>query len=514
MSLILWGTVAAASDVTMAAQISRSGSATRAAISTLLSAIAAGIISSDATVKAAAAAAVQEALESTDIVEFSDPAIPGANQWPADSKYALRETDSLGRVSRAVEAVDGTQYMPSARVDDLHFGQSGAQVTWGPAGSGVPFAVTDGVHLSDLAIGDDGRFLQHTVDHLAMRIGGGSGAGGYDVGVVAGQSNAAEASYLELDDFRDEDARLWAFESGQIVPLSASKVNLGTEVARAYLKHAAVTGRRVLLVPAGVGSLGFTTTSIDPAPAGYRYHYNGTWDRTLTADTRNRFFTMVALTNAAMAAAGPGSRLAWLVWSQGEADGGLTQAEYAAKLDDLITAARAAWATPKLPVVVASMTAEMHIDHEGFEQIARALAATPKRVERVGFVWGPANGSRYSQTVHFNYAAQVERSGRIAQEGLLEARTNVASGEPVNPTWMRVTRNGGTATLEWGRPLCHVDSLTVEYSTNAGASWAAATLDTMHGSRATAAVAASTAVLFRITVTNGVGSTMPAIVNG
>ncbi|CAH0262863.1 hypothetical protein SRABI98_03553 [Microbacterium sp. Bi98] len=474
------------------------------------------------TVEEAAVTAVEAIVALLDIVQFGDPGIPEEGQFPDDPRYLIAETDSIGRVSRAMKADTGGQYMPLATIDTLGIGDDDDTITRRAAGSGIGFSYWDGERMSHNTVDEKGHFIPETLEFIANYVRGGTG-GGMDIGVVCGQSNGMIASYLELANFRGQDSLLWAWENGQIVPLGESQVNLGSEFIRAYAKHASQTGRRVLIVQAAVGSLGFGTTSINPPPEGYRYHFNGTWDRTLTADTRNRFAMAVSMTLAALAAAGPGSRLIAMLWSQGEADGGMTQEQYAAKLDDLIAAFRAAVGYPALPVIVGSMTPEMHTDHEGFEQIARALADTPRRLERVGFVWGPANGHRYSQTVHYSYAGQIDRAGRMAREGLMEALANLSTNEPVSPLNSRVTRNGSTATVEWDRPLCHVDELRVEYSTDYhdlepdekdNATWALASIDTMHGSRAAATVPASTAVAFRITVENSVGATMPALVNG
>lgn len=453
------------------------------------------------------------------LVQFGDPGVPEENQLPASDVHMLREFDDRGRVSRAVFKSDGTQYMPRARVDNLEIGDKAAAFRYGAPGSGVKVAFTDeNDHMSDLAIGDDGHFLPHVISHLSSVLGtGGTPTGGYDIVVPAGQSNSQTGpSYLTVPGVREEDSRLFMWTGSQIVPLPADDLSMGAEFAREYARNH--PGRRVLVVFAGVGSIGFTTTSIQPAPEGYRYFAAGTWDRALTADPQNRYARMVALTLAALGAAGPGSRIAALLWSQGEADGGLTQAQYAALLDDLIVAFRAAVNVPNLPVVVGSMTPEMHIDHPGFEQIARALADTPRRLERVGFVWGPTNGHRYSQTVHYSYAGQIDRAGRMAREGLLEALANVGTNEPVAPGNAHVKRNGPMATAEWDRPLCHVDSLAVEYSTDFATAtpplaptWTPAAIDTMHGSRATAPVPAATAAAFRITVANALGATMPAL---
>lgn len=508
-------TAAAATDDSMALELRRSGSESQDAAIELIAPVAGDLINNldPAVFEAPAEAAVDEALSTAGVARFVDPAIPSTNQFPADSDYALRESDSLGRMSRGILVEDGTQHMPLARIDELKIAGQGV-VASRPVGSGIRFAVTDGnSRMSDLAIGDDGHFAPHVLEFLAGALGtGSSGTGGYDAVVAAGQSNSMTGpSYLTVAGVREVDARLFKWTGTQIVPLPADDLSLGAEFAREYAHNH--PGRRVLVVFAGVGSIGFTTTSIDPAPEGYRVDSGGTWDRVLTADVQNRYAKMVTLTLAALAAGGAGSRVAALLWSQGEADGGLTEAQYAAKLDDLIATFRTDVSTPTLPAIVGSMTPEMHVDHPGFEQIARALADTPRRVQRVGFVWGPTNGHRYNQTVHYSYAGQINRAGRMAREGLLEALANAAANEPVAPLNMRVKRSGGTATVEWDRPLSRVTALLVEHSTD-GTTWSTSTLDTMHGSRATASVPAATAVTFRITVTNAVGATMPAMVTG
>lgn len=515
MAMILWGAIDAASDQTMATVTRRSGSEFRAALSDLLSQIAAGIIANDPAIIAAAEAAVDEALEDAGIVRFGDPAIPERGQFTDNPFHALREMDQMGRMTRAIYSGDGTQYMPLARVDTLKVAASGT-MEGTPIGSGVSFAVTDADgHLSDLAIGEDGRFLPHVIDNISGRLGGGSdGLFGYDIIVCFGQSNAAESGDLKIPGLYGQDSRLFKWSSGAIVPLPSDDLWLGASFIREYARATARTGRRVLVVPAAVGSVGFSTTSIDPPPEGYVHQANGTLDRTLTADPKNRYAAMVTTSRAARSAAGEGSRIVAMLWSQGEADYSLSQSEYAAKLDDMIAQARADLGVGDLPFIMGSMTPGVFSDHDNLEPIARALADTPRRVYRSSFTWGPENAHRWYQTVHFNAASQLERAGRMAREGWQEACLNTEDNAPVNPMHMKVIRSGGTATLHWDRPLCHVSSMAVQFSTNGGSSWSAATIDTMHGSRATASVAAGTAVQFRITVTNAVGTTMPAVVAG
>jgi hypothetical protein len=421
-------------------------------------------LADNSTVITAAAAAVTDAIEDAGVVRFVDPAIPAVTTAVPDVSFAI--VDSAGR-------------------------------------------------LSDIAVGTDGRLMSHTIEYIRGKLAGTvTSAPEYDIIVVGGQSNSATGSYLESTGFREVDSLLYLWSGSAIIPMPAKDINLGTEFARAYARDFAKTGRRVLVVQTGVPSVGFTTSSINPAPAGYYYNAAGTIDRNLTADPLNRYTQMIAAVTAARTAAGAASRLAAVVWSQGESDKGLTQAEYAAKLDDLISAARTAWGVADLPFLIGSMTPEMHVDHPDCEGVARALADTPHRVLRTGFVWGPANGHRYFQTVHFSAPGQIERAGRLAREGLIEALNNQTAIEPVAPLNLRVSRVGGTAVLLWDRPWCHVDSMTVQFSIDAGTTWTNATVDTMHGSRATATVAAGTVVRFRITVTNSIGTTMPAEIEG
>lgn len=518
------GVIRVATDSSMSLVLSNKSTEFYGALVDTIHEIAGEIVANDpaiiAALQAEVAGAVAEAVSQAGMVRFVDPGIPMLNRWPADPLYAARETDRLGRMTRGIFAKDGRQHLPLAQVDQLRIGANGPLITWGVPGSGVAFTFKDvNGRMSDLSIGLDGHFLPHTIEYLGKQLGtGGSPNGGRALLVFCGQSNAQTGpSYLTIPGIREEDSRIDMWTGTEIVPLPADDVSMGAEVAREYARNH--PGQRVLVVFCGVGSIGFTTTSIQPPPAGYRYFAAGTWDRSLTADPQNRYVKAVALTLGALAAAGPGSWIEAAFWSQGEADGGLTQAQYLAKAVDVFSNFRIDVGVPDLPWVIGSMTPEMHVDHEGFEQIARALADVPRALERTGFVWGPANGHRYNQTVHYSYAGQIDRAGRMAREGLLEARANVATNEPVSPLNSRVRRNGGTATVEWDRPLCHVDTLAVEYSTNYNpadptvATWAPALLDTMHGSRATAPVPSATAVVFRSTVTNAVGSTMPALVN-
>jgi lysophospholipase L1-like esterase len=107
VALIYWGQVSAASDITMAAVVNQQGTSTRAAISNLISSVAAGIISGNPTVVAAAAAAVSDALAAYGI------------GWTTDApQYLFAFADQSGNLTDLrVRATDGR--FPDDVVADL-----------------------------------------------------------------------------------------------------------------------------------------------------------------------------------------------------------------------------------------------------------------------------------------------------------------------------------------------------------------------------------------------------------
>ncbi|MEZ0492013.1 sialate O-acetylesterase [Kineococcus sp. TBRC 1896] len=237
---------------------------------------------------------------------------------------------------------------------------------------------------------------------------------GRDLVVVLGQSNAAGSN----TDFDPEgadafDPRVEVFaatgpDGGRIVPAREpfwpllghppGGVGPGGPFA-ALLLPTLPADRRVLVVPAAVGGTGFHAHT----------SYPGVWKVGLErADTPNLFARAVAHVRAALAAAGPDSRVRVVLWHQGETDGGhgRSEAEYAADLDELVAAFRAQVPTAQdVPFLLGGMAPERIAAYPNHAGVAAAHAATPGRVPGTAFAPSPA-GHVNDGTTHLTAAAQ------------------------------------------------------------------------------------------------------------
>ncbi len=222
MALIYWGEVDAASDTTMAFTVNTPGTSTRDAIIDLIEPIAADIIAGNPTVIAAAEAAVANALEPAlqttgggrlsnfGAVASDLNALPAMSGWYRSTSAAANippvSGASFNVLYLAFTATNGVQIavQGSGTSSESMWFRSKRSSVWGPwekllsttdlnlrfaAGIETPFTgmpshdpgVIKGTF--DLvrrlwyqdAIGPDGRFLQSTIDDIAVRIGSTSG---------------------------------------------------------------------------------------------------------------------------------------------------------------------------------------------------------------------------------------------------------------------------------------------------------------------------------------------------
>jgi hypothetical protein len=156
------------------------------------------------------------------------------------------------------------------------------------------------------------------------------------------------------------------------------------------------TGRAVLLVPGARGDTSFTPK-------------NGhTWD---PADTRTRvnlYRNAVAAIDAALARY-PGSRVAAVLWHQGETDVPLTPGPvYQTKLDSLIDDLRDRYGKD-LPFVLGGMVPEeMEQSGKDYSAINAVHADTPNRRHRTAFIAGPRSSINGGVDRHYNAAGQRE----------------------------------------------------------------------------------------------------------
>lgn len=235
-------------------------------------------------------------------------------------------------------------------------------------------------------------------------------ADGYDVFLIAGQSNALGAG-LGFDAKLDRPHDLVhqfagsGRKAGRVLvgehPLwhhtRAPGVGFGPMFGRL---HAEVTGRPVLLVPAARGESGF-------------HPQNGfSWD-VEDHDWITSLFRFACSQVSAALAAHPGSRLRGILWHQGEADvRELDGAEYATRLDALISGFRAELGT--VPFVLGQMSPDRMAEFGGgYPAIDAAHRATPQRQPLTAFVEAPSGMfNSADDKLHFNAAGQRELGRR------------------------------------------------------------------------------------------------------
>lgn len=470
----------------------------------------AAAIADDPTIVDAAELAVVDAAAGLDIVQRTDPGIPAVSDIE-DAETLEAWGDSQDRRAMRVRT-DGTF--------EVGLFRQGGRVT-ADAEIEEPYMSGSqaGGYWAEDVYGTDGLKPQWVLDRWKNRMGFGTNYP-YDIIPVLGQSNATQADSPPVTT-DDADDRLfsWNRTTGVIEPLAASSAYLGSAFAREYIRRIP-PGRRVIIVPGGVGSTGFSSTSLASVPAGYHGGRPGTWDRTLTSDPNNLAIRIRQDVLDAVAAAGTGARIVAVLWSQGEDDrvpstdgttrpNGMTQAEYAAALDDLIWWLRAEWATPSLPWVAGSMTPEIESGTEdpvGTASIAKALRDTPRRVVGTAYVFGPENMFKFNDfRVHWNSQGQRER-GRMFLDAVYRAKLNVTTCDPMPPQNTRVTRSGGVARVEWDFPSARVTAFEVQTSTDSGVSWTTQTIANPLDQFIEQAVVGGTPVWARVRTTNEVGT--------
>lgn len=290
------------------------------------------------------------------------------------------------------------------------------------------------------------------------------------------------------------DDRLYKWDGANIVPLPATETYLLPAFARQYA-NTIPKGDWVVIVPCAVGSTGFTSTSISPAPSGYHYYPSpGTWDRALTADTNNFYAQMVSKTLAAKAAADAITAkpvtIDALLWSQGEEDTPfLNEAQYAAKLDDLIATFRTDVGDSLLPVIVGSMVPEYGYarGQVNTANVAAALSNTPARTFATAFAWGPEGLPKNGEVIHYSTQAQIKR-GPLFLDGLYRARVNRAATKPVAPVGLSLVREAsGQVTLRWEPPYARVTGYDIDFTFDGGTVWIPGVLDKDSRLKATSA---------------------------
>lgn len=455
------------------------------------------------------AAAAGLAASDAGLVRKVDPGIPALEVGELDSEFAEAKRDPTTQLIYRGEGLDGraielrgTQYGRDVDAEYVHV-VGNTDYSW------AAFRDMASGRFPELVLDQAGKVPAAILAAWAARMPiGAVTTWPIDIVGLAGQSNNTERGTLPAV-VADVDDRIlqWNPSTSQIETMGAGGTGfgqapwVGSEFAREYVKHH--YGRRVLVVPTALGSTGFVEGNAG-VPGGPTY----SWDRTNTTATTNLYARMIARISAAVAAAGSGARLVALLWSQGESDRGLlTESQYAAKLDDLIAQARIDLSTPALPVVIGSMTPEtIRANTGGTAAINAALLDTPRRVQRTSYVSGPTDMPDSTGDIHWSPQGQAERARRMAVDGLFRAQVNLATGQPIPPQRLRVTRSGSEVTITWDPAPARVTAYTIQTSTDSGATWNTLTLPGPLATETTITVPANTPVWVRGSSTNEVGT--------
>jgi hypothetical protein len=236
---------------------------------------------------------------------------------------------------------------------------------------------------------------------------------GYEIVLVMGQSNASGTnSDFDPDGLDARDPRIMTFPgtgdgAGTIIPAREPLAPIGGHPPggmgpggpfAALLLKTLNAGRRILIVPATMGGTGF------------RQHgtYAGVWKAGLELNGAPNLLAMaIDHLREALASAGPGSRVAAALWQQGEADGGRSEADYAADLDELIATIRGevpeAFGAPFLVGGLPRERVRAYPDHAGVDN---ALRKTPTRIANTGYAEPPPFGHVNDETTHLTAVGQ------------------------------------------------------------------------------------------------------------
>lgn len=513
--LIPIGEFEAAGDLTTAANIRDPQSQSQAAVVEVIQPAIAALPGVEEAASIAAAAAVDAEVAARDLVERG-PGIPFVD--PDNEEYLAITISPSRRVMSIIHA-DASVEAPVSR--------TGGAVTFVDPDQTeiIKGTVTPSGRIGQDALDSSGRTLTATLREYEQRMGWGAVPGDarpIDVLGVGGQSNSiqTDTSPAGSGEYADPDLLWWNPANAAVEVLPASSMGLAASVGREYRRRFPM--RRVLLVEGGQGATGFRSTSLSPAPAGYRTRAGGTWDRRFTAHTGqvdpanlyDRFIgRMLAARTAALTITGL-VEFTGVFMSLGEddmnnqdnGDPRLTEAEFAAFQDDLMGAVRADLGVAGLPFVWGSLLPEHVADHAASANVRAALTDTPRRVTGTAYVWGPANLQRWNDgRIHWSAQGQKAR-GPLMLDGLYRARMNQSGMAPLPPQNLRVTRSGTAYTVAFEAPPTRATAFEVAVSVDEAASWTVLPLTgPIWTETAGTAPTATTPVWVRARTTNDVG---------
>lgn len=303
---------------------------------------------------------------------------------------------------------------------------------------------------------------------------------GYDLILLWGQSNMSGAADFDVARYDLPMERISQYGaagiyanmiSAAVEPLAmhdtatgqtgtSGGMGPGSVFARWYLQSVP-NNRRVLLVPSAHGG---TALCVNTTPLGWRRGVSG-----------NLYAQGVALAQAALAAAGPNSRIVAALWVQGETDGGLAvdTATYQTDLDALISGLRTDLGIPDLPFIIGQMVPE-YLGNGTEQLINLAHLGESARLPRVRVGAGVYAANK---TDHLHYTGAGQRIlGRNLFNAYRRAITGVADPTPPavpgQVTGLVATPGVTQVALSW-TAVSGVGSYYLEYQpTGSGPGWA------------------------------------------
>lgn len=481
------GDFEAMSDGTAATLLRTPGTATQAATIELIVPAVENVVATDPTVvNRAAESAAALAQDDTNLVRRDSD---GVVQLLDEENVLYAEIDEAGYAVRYVNKSDGSTWLKLA----ANVGIPAEQLT----GAVSMFDHPDYVYA--IVANDEEQHLLFGITRadgsIVGRFAGGGVAARRRIGVLvlAGQSNMADRSYSNAT-VDPPDPRVEQFAAvtnsgyyGRIVsatgPLLHHERPYRTGATESFTAARAVTGailaRRpdlagIVLVPAAHGGTGFKTSSVAPLPTGYTTPNTGggswQWDKTdESVNLGRRMIDQAKAAVAAVSARGDTPVLLGVLWHQGEADAGLTDAEYATLFDSLRTQTNTELGVPTLPWVLGQQVPEGMDVAPARKAIDLAHVKTPARLPYTAFARATRNAYNPGDTTHFARSGQLHLAAGYV-DGLLELAPLNATSTPVEmPVNVTATRIGDVVTATWKHPRCRVTAFVARWRIDGGA---------------------------------------------
>lgn len=265
-----------------------------------------------------------------------------------------------------------------------------------------------------------------TPQEIGKKLSTGSALGpGYDIILLAGQSNMI-GRYGPIDSDLDKASQsvfMYGYNR-RVVEIAknpidqngetADTVGLGLNLGKSYAENYLDKGRKVLLIPAAKGGTSFASGFWRTGGDGYD--------------------NAVASCNEAVSLPG-NNRVVLIAWHQGESDSGMTEAEYSAELDALISGFRSDIATAsEAPFVCAGISESS----SGFGQgVLNATLVRQLSDNNSGFVY-VNDLALGADSLHFSAASEREMGLRyssalryIPQLATIDFSNDTVGSEPV-----------------------------------------------------------------------------------